>query len=119
MFHVIVEETFNALHQLRLPSGVMEPLHGHDWRVRVRCVRNELDAHGMVIDFEDVRRRVRSAIEPLHHSHLNLHPAMRGAQPTAEAVAQWIFDTLAAGGLEGLAGVEVAEAPGCWAGYAL
>lgn len=118
MYHVTVEEGFNAMHQLRLPDGTIEPLHGHDWRVRVRCVRHELDAHGMVVDFEDLRRRVRSALEPLHHSHLNLHPAMRGAAPTAEAVARCIFDALAAGGLDGLADVEVAEAPGCWAGCA-
>lgn len=118
MYYVSVEDGFSALHQLRLPDGTLEPLHGHDWRVTVRCDRPVLDAHGMVVDFEDIRQKLRAVLAPLHHGHLNQHSAFRTTPPTAEVVARWIFEALIASGLTALSCVEVAEAPGCRAGYA-
>src|SRR4051812_27370017 len=34
-FEITTTRTFSAAHQLRLPDGSIEPLHGHNWRVKV------------------------------------------------------------------------------------
>src|SRR3954470_17710616 len=38
-----------ATHQLRLPDGSLEPLHGHGWHVEVTLAADQLDAMDCVI----------------------------------------------------------------------
>jgi len=117
MYSIRVEVRFSALHQLALSDGSREPLHGHDWVAHVTCRAEQLDASGMVADFEDVRRRCQVVVQRLHYTNLNEHPVFAG-QPTAERVAKWIFDELHGGGLSCTQAVEVEELPGCRASYA-
>jgi len=53
--------------------------------------------HGMVMDFEDLSRIVRTSIlEGLDHSMLN---EVTGIHTTAENLTHWIWDNLVAAGL--------------------
>jgi len=117
MFSIIVEERFNALHRVTLPNGSLEPLHGHDWLVRVHFCRPELDARGMVMDFHEAREGLQKVLSSLHLTCLNESAFLQGRTPTAEVVAEQLFRALSARGLHAVRRVEVVEAPGCVAAY--
>ena len=48
--------SFSAAHQLRLYDGSLEPLHGHNWQVKVTVVAAKLDSIGVVMDFHELER---------------------------------------------------------------
>src|SRR5438132_3228600 len=70
-FEITTTREFSAAHQLRLYDGSLEPLHGHNWRVRVTVSAEKLDAIGVVMDFHELDRLVDAVLAPLHNSHLN------------------------------------------------
>lgn len=108
-YEVDVEHTFCAAHQLRLPDGTLEPVHGHNWRVVVTFAARELDAVGCVVDFHWAERALRAAVAPWENAHLNAcAPFSEGRQPSAELVARTIMERV-----PGAARVSVSEAPGC------
>jgi 6-pyruvoyltetrahydropterin/6-carboxytetrahydropterin synthase len=76
---------FDAAHQLRLPyaSPCTRP-HGHHYVVEVTASAAELE-HGMVVDFDAVRR----VVEEFDHCDLNQRPEFRVADlpTTAENIA--------------------------------
>lgn len=143
---------FAAAHMATL-SGALEPLHGHNYELRCR-VDGPLTADRWVIDFAALKRLAREACEQLDHRFLlqarsplldielregrwRLRFGDRGyvfpeadvvALPiensTAELLAQWLWERiaagLAAGGHDSLVrlAVEVEEMPGQAGGYA-
>ncbi len=118
MYGIVVEVTFSAVHHVRLPSGTVEPVHGHDWLVRAHFARESLDELGMVVDFDAAGGALRSIAADYHHGDLNDHVDFSGVDPTAEVVAKAVFDRLSAADLPAPLRVEVTEAPGCLAWYA-
>lgn len=115
MFSITVEASLNAQHQVRLPDGALEPLHGHDWQVRARFDARQLDPLDMVVDFSAAQGALREIVADLHHTNLNRIEAFAGTNPTAERVAELIYRRLERTGLRSVAQVEVTEAPGCTA----
>jgi 6-pyruvoyltetrahydropterin/6-carboxytetrahydropterin synthase len=119
MFEVMIEGRFSAAHQLRLPDGGLEPLHGHDWNVRVVYQGPALDAMGVLVDFTVVKPRLDAVLATLHHANLNELAAFAERNPSAEWVAVHIAEQLAGSAVAPveLALVEVEEEPGCWGRY--
>lgn len=117
MYTAIVESTFHARHAVHYPDGSLEPLHAHDWIVRAVFRRPELDDRHMVVDFCTAQEALAAVTETLHRRNLNELAEFRERTPTAEVVARYIFDGLAARDLHALQRVEVTEAPGCAAAY--
>lgn len=117
MYSVSVEAGFCAVHQVRLADGSLEPLHGHDWVVKVVCRARQLDALDMVVDFERLRAALEDTLRPLHHANLNSIPMLAGRNSTAEVVAERILTSLRSQGLSTVARVTVTEAPGCTATF--
>lgn len=113
MYTISVEAGFSATHRVRYSDGTVEEPHGHVWRVRAFFSRSQLDDVGMVIDFGEAQTALRSAVKELENTDLNAHPALRGANPTAEVVAKHLFDRVLAAGVFTICRVEVIEAPGC------
>ena len=103
-----------------MPGGKEEPLHGHNWRVRVCVEREGLDELETVMDFHDLDRLVEAVVEPMHNRHLNdLEPFRERVNPSAERVAWWI-GTQVAEALPRevkLRSVRVTEADRCEAEY--
>src|SRR5205823_3505423 len=66
-FAITVRREFSAAHQLRLYDGSMEPLHGHNWRVKVVVQSEGLDGIGVVMDFHEVERMVDAIVGPWHN----------------------------------------------------
>lgn len=119
LFEVSVDGWFAAAHQLRLPSGELEPLHGHNWRVRVTFSGARLDTMGVLVDFTQVQPQLRELLASFHDRHLNDLPDFRELQPSAECVARLIAREIAADlpATVRVSCVEVEEAPGCVARY--
>src|SRR5213075_1550135 len=86
-FEITTSRTFSAAHQLKLYDGSLEPLHGHNWRVRVTVSAPRLDSIGVVMDFHELDRLLAEIVNPLHNSHLNDQPPFRSINPSAENVA--------------------------------
>jgi 6-pyruvoyltetrahydropterin/6-carboxytetrahydropterin synthase len=110
-FQIATTRGFSASHQLRLYDGALEPLHGHNWVVRVTVGADGLDAIGVVMDFHELERLVDEATAGWHNSHLNEQPAFRSINPSAENVAGVIAGRLRLPRHVRLLAVEVWETP--------
>lgn len=112
-FAITTTRHFAAAHQLRLYDGSLEPLHGHNWRVRVTVAAEQLDAIGVVMDFHELERLVDAIITPWHNRHLNEVSAFAvdagRLNPSAENVALHIARSLALPNGVSLTEVEVWE----------
>jgi 6-pyruvoyltetrahydropterin/6-carboxytetrahydropterin synthase len=109
-FDISTTRQFSAAHALRLYDGTTEPVHGHNWRVKVTVSAAKLDAIGVVMDFHELERSVDAVVAPWHNRHLNeLEPFARDLNPSAENVALHVARSLRLPSGVRLAGVEVWE----------
>ena len=108
-FEITTTRTFAAAHQLRLYDGSLEPLHGHNWRVKVTVAAPRLDAIGVVMDFHELERRVNAIVELMHNRNLNDLGAFKSTNPSAENVAVHIAQNLDLPQVVKLESVEVWE----------
>lgn len=87
MYTVTKELEISAAHNLKLDyDSPCSQLHGHNWKIRVTCQSETLDANGMVIDFKRVKELVHGRLD---HSYIN---NVIGVNPTAENIATWICE---------------------------
>jgi len=100
---------FESAHFLpKLPeSHRCRRLHGHNYRVDV-VFGGALDVRGFVRDFAEVDAELLPLIAQLDHRLLNEVPGLEN--PTAEVIAQWLLDRVAAAER-----VRVWENDDCWA----
>ncbi|MDB5173525.1 MAG: hypothetical protein JWO87_2451 [Phycisphaerales bacterium] len=108
-FEITTTRQFSAAHQLVLYDGSLEPLHGHNWKVKVTVAAEKLDAIGVVMDFHELERGLDAVIGPMHNRHLNELPSFAELNPSAENVAFHIATTLRLPPTAALASVEVWE----------
>src|SRR5687767_11987855 len=73
-FEITTTRRFSAAHQLRLYDGSLEPVHGHNWRVKVTVTAERLDSIGVVMDFHLLERLVDEVVVPMHNRDLNELP---------------------------------------------
>jgi 6-pyruvoyltetrahydropterin/6-carboxytetrahydropterin synthase len=116
-FTATVHRVFSAAHAVRMPDGVLEPLHGHNWEVRVTVAREALDDTGFVVDFHALEASLDEVLRPLHNRNLNEVAELGGLNPTAEHVVLHIVRRLKVPDGATLDRVEVSEAPGCVAAF--
>jgi 6-pyruvoyltetrahydropterin/6-carboxytetrahydropterin synthase len=96
MHQISTTRFFAAAHQLTLYDGSLEPVHGHNWRVKVTVSTPALDSIGVVMDFHHLERLVDAVITPWHNNSLNaVVPFRDGLNPSAEHVALAIARALA------------------------
>ena len=120
MYEAAYETTFCATHLLTKDGQPIEPLHGHDWRVEVVAASEALDAIGVVVDFEHLKKAVADVAARFHYKDINSHPDLASLSPSAEVMARYFFQEVKRGmGEDGrfLKRVRVWEAPGCSATY--
>ena len=110
-FQLTTTREFAAAHQLRLYDGSLEPLHGHNWRVKATVAAERLDPIGVVMDFHELERLVDAIIAPWHNHHLNEAGAFAELNPSTENVALVIGRTLKLPEGVWLLSVEVWETP--------
>ncbi|MGB3188281.1 MAG: 6-carboxytetrahydropterin synthase QueD [Limnoraphis sp.] len=91
------EFRFEASHQLPNHDGKCARLHGHSWRCTIYVSGNRLiysgAKQGMIMDYDDIKKYVKPIMDNyLDHYHLNDTTGL--ANPTSEAIAQWIYEKL-------------------------
>ena len=85
MFTVSREIDFCYGHRLLNYAGKCRHLHGHNGRVVIAFEAADVDAHGMVLDFSEIKRVVSRWIdENLDHRML-----LDRADPAARASRSW------------------------------
>ena len=131
MFRVTRQIDFCYGHRLLDYDGKCRYLHGHNGQAVITIEAEKLDHRGMVLDFSDIKRVVSRWIDENLDQRMILHrddPAVVSLRelgepmylidrnPTAENIAQLIFDFTAG---EGFPVVEVRlwETPNCFATY--
>jgi 6-pyruvoyltetrahydropterin/6-carboxytetrahydropterin synthase len=110
-FEITATRSFAAAHQLRLYDGSLEPLHGHNWVVRVTVSADGLDPIGVVMDFHELERLLDAVVAPMHNAHLNDLPTFAALNPSTENVALHVGRSLALPDRVRLHSVEVWETP--------
>ena len=95
---------FVADHFHDLP-GFQEDRHGHNW---------ELDATAATPDDAALAEALEAWVQRLDYSLLNDQGRLAGRNPTAEALAQWLFEELDAAGLEPVH-IRIREKANYWA----
>jgi 6-pyruvoyltetrahydropterin/6-carboxytetrahydropterin synthase len=118
-YELRVRAEFSASHQIRLPSGEMEPLHDHNWRVDVFVEGEDLGEHGLLMDFGDLKRQLTDLTGGLDRSCLNDHAAFAADDPSTERLARFVHDALAPGlpSEIRISKVRIYETPDCAAAY--
>ena len=131
MFRVSREIDFCYGHRLLHYEGKCRHLHGHNGRAVITIETESLDGQGMVIDFNEIKRRINGWIDEHLDHRMILHredpivPLLEkqgepmyllDVNPTAENIAKLIAD-IARG--QGVPVVEVRlwETPHCFATY--
>lgn len=119
MYTVTVSAGFEASHNLRLSDGEWEPIHSHVWNVVVEFAGPTLDAIGVLVDFVAAQAKLREITASLADTHLNDWADLHGRNPSAERIAEALFQRLAADSAlhATLHRVTVSEAPGCTASF--
>jgi len=94
VFEVSIDYSFSAGHALRHYKGKCENVHGHNYKVRVSMQGEELDSIGLLVDFVDLRRAVKTIAERLDHRFLNDLAPFDQLNPSAENIARYFCDEL-------------------------
>ena len=77
----------------------------------------QLDQEELLCDFHAIEQQVDGVIAPFHNANLNETAPFNQRNPTAEAIADYVYQTLVGRMPQGasLHRVEIGEAPGCTA----
>jgi 6-pyruvoyltetrahydropterin/6-carboxytetrahydropterin synthase len=93
MFEVTVEAGFSSGHYLRNYRGKCENPHGHNYKVFITLIGEELDEAGMLLDFKLLKQVMRPTVEYLDHFMINdLKPFDAELNPSAENLAKYFYD---------------------------
>ena len=107
MYLVAKNISFSYGHRLLKHKGKCARLHGHNAVAEIHCASSKLNANAMVVDFDDIKKALKTWIEDTldHRMILNradvLAPMLKkirepfyemNGEPTAEAIAKLIFD---------------------------
>ena len=91
MFEVTVEAGFSSGHYLRNYRGKCENPHGHNYKVFVTLVGQELDEAGLLLDFKLLKQVMRPIVEYLDHQMINDLKPFDEINPSAENLARYFY----------------------------
>lgn len=118
MYEIGVTAQFEAAHRLVGDFGPATRMHGHTYRLEVIVRGDSLDEHGVLYDIGRLRGVVDELAASLHYQELGEVAGLANRNTTAEVVADYCWETLAAGlqrqGLTSLV-VRVWESPQVYA----
>ena len=120
MYYLKTEHTFDSAHFLKGYDGKCKNLHGHCWKViaeiRADKLETEGQTRGMIIDFSDLKKAVRSLCDEMDHCLIYEKDSLKQTtldalneegfllvevpfRPTAENFARYFYERLQAMGL--------------------
>lgn len=92
MYEVTVRDTFSSGHYLRDYYGKCENPHGHNYRVLVTLIGEQLESNGLLLDFKLLKRILQPTIQYLDHNMINDLEPFTSVNPSAENIAKFFFD---------------------------
>jgi 6-pyruvoyltetrahydropterin/6-carboxytetrahydropterin synthase len=95
MYELKIVTQFGAAHRIRDIGGKCEDLHGHNWKIEVYVMGEELGKDGLVIDFKVVKEAAKEIIDRLDHKFLNELEEFEDINPSSENIARLIYEDLA------------------------
>ncbi len=95
LYTLKVTSDFSSAHTLREYPGACSRMHGHNWKVEVEVEATSLDELGMAVDFKRIRQLTRHVTDKLDHRYLNDIPPFDKINPTAENLAQHLYQEIA------------------------
>ena len=104
MYEVTVQDTFSSGHYLRDYYGKCENPHGHNYRVLVTLIGEQLEPNGLLLDFKLLKRILQPTIQYLDHFMINDLEPFTSVNPSAENIAKYFFDRVSSQLLEMTAG---------------
>lgn len=120
MFEISVKRTFPAFHAISI-GEMIEESHSHNWVVKAKLRSDSLDNDGLLCDFHVIEKLLDEIIAPFQNADLNKTQPFDSINPTAERVAEYIGNQLAAEVLDSISvySLTITEAPECKATYYL
>ncbi len=94
MFELKIKTDFSAAHQLAMVGEKCENLHGHNWNIEVYVKGERLNEAGVLVDFGDIKKAVRTIMKTIDHKFLNELEAFKSMQPSSERIAIYIAEQL-------------------------
>ncbi len=94
MFEITVKDHIASAHQLHGYNGPCAHLHGHTWHIEVIIIGEHLDKIGLVVDFKDLKKKLKEVLTPLDHVCLNDLPEFKDMNPSTENLARVIYAQL-------------------------
>ena len=94
VFKIKVRLEFSAAHHIRGYDGDCARPHGHNFVVEAHAMTPHLDSLGIAIDFKLFKKFLKDLISKLDHQDLNLLPPFDRINPTAEALAKFLYEEL-------------------------
>jgi 6-pyruvoyltetrahydropterin/6-carboxytetrahydropterin synthase len=91
MFEVTVEAGFSSGHYLRNYRGKCENPHGHNYKVFVTLIGQELDEAGLLLDFKLLKQVMRPVVDYLDHQKINDLEPFTTVNPSAENLARYFY----------------------------
>ena len=94
MYELKVVTRFAAAHQLTMVGAKCENMHGHNWKIEVYVIGENLDKAGVLVDFGEIKKHVADIMTMLDHQYLNELPSFENKQPSSENIAYLIATEL-------------------------
>ena len=94
MYEIKIISDFAAAHQLREYGGECENLHGHNWKIEVYVIGEELGDDGLLVDFRVIKQATKKIMHELDHAFLNDLAYFKNINPSSENIARYIFESL-------------------------
>ena len=94
MYELKVVTRFAAAHQLTMVGTKCENMHGHNWKIEVHVIGENLDKAGVLVDFGVVKKHLATIMDMLDHKDLNDLPTFENKQPSSENIAYLIASEL-------------------------
>lgn len=94
-YELMIETHFAAAHSLRDYPGDCARLHGHNWRVELYVVCEELDHLGLAVDYKILKQALKEALIKWDHYHLNEIAPFDTINPSSENVARILYKEMA------------------------
>jgi 6-pyruvoyltetrahydropterin/6-carboxytetrahydropterin synthase len=91
MFELSVTGHMAAAHFLRGYDGPCKDLHGHTWKVEVTVQADKLNDIGLVVDFRDIKDKLKEFLAHLDHVCLNDVPYFQDRNPSTENLAYYLY----------------------------
>ena len=96
MFEITVQAGFSSGHFLREYYGKCENPHGHNYRVLVTLIGEQLEPNGLLLDFKALKDLLKPTVDFLDHHMINDLEPFTHVNPSAENLAKYFYDQTAA-----------------------